>query len=116
MALIFIGLMFVSFFASHYLNEITDSHHRATVLSFKGLAFNLAYGMIGIFFALLMQYERKQGLNIHPDWQQDIIESFAFKAAIGWFPWYTIITLSVIILYCSFRLKNNPDSGGRNEK
>lgn len=26
---------------SHYLNAITDSAQRATVLSFKGLAFNL---------------------------------------------------------------------------
>ena len=105
MALIFIGLMLVSFFTSHYLNQITESHYRATILSFKGLAFNLAYGLIGIFFALLMQYQRKQGLIIHPDQQQDIIENFAFEAAIGWFPWYTIITLGVIIVYCGFRLK-----------
>jgi len=116
MALIFIGLMLVSFFASHYLNEITDSHHRATVLSFKGLAFNLAYGLIGVFFAVLMQYERKQGLSSHPDWQQEIIEIFAFKAAIGWFPWYTIIILTIVILYCGFRLKKNPGTERRNEK
>ncbi len=54
MALIFIAMMFVSFFTSHYLNRITASYQRATVLSFKGMAFNLAYGLIGFFFATLI--------------------------------------------------------------
>jgi MFS family permease len=66
MALIFTGLMLVSFFTSHYLNRITESHQRATVLSFKGLAFNLAYGTIGFLFALLITRLRNSGKTAHP--------------------------------------------------
>lgn len=32
------------YFISQYLNRLADSRHRATVLSFKGLTMNLAYG------------------------------------------------------------------------
>ena len=66
MIFVFVGLMLTSFFASHYLNLITDSKHRATVLSFKGLSFNLAYGMIGILYAGLMQHLRTQKSSFHP--------------------------------------------------
>jgi len=104
MGLIFIAMMFVSFFTSHYLNRITASHQRATVLSFKGLAFNLAYGLIGFFFALLISYQRSTSEAAHPTWAQTAIEDLAFQRAIGWFPWYTIACLVLTTLYCLLRL------------
>ena len=107
MALIFIAMMFVSFYTSHYLNQITASHQRATVLSFKGLAFNLAYGLIGFFFALLITQQRATGNVKHPDWSQSAIEDLAFRGAIGWFPWYAIACLAMTICYCFFRLKGS---------
>jgi MFS family permease len=110
MVLVVIAMMLVSFFTSHYLNKITESYQRATVLSFKGLAFNLAYGLIGIFFALLIQYQKERGQNIHPDWAQEEIADFAFISAIDWFPWYAIITLSIVIIYCGFKLQRGPNS------
>lgn len=48
-----IGWHLLSFFSSQYLNEATDSSRRATVLSFKSLAGNLAYGVVGVLYALL---------------------------------------------------------------
>jgi MFS family permease len=58
--ILFVGLLAISFhllnfFSSHYLNEATESHRRATVLSFKSLAGNLAYGAVGWGYAVLMQ-------------------------------------------------------------
>ena len=41
----------LGFMVSYYLNRLVDPRHRATVLSFKGLAFNLGYGFIGLLFA-----------------------------------------------------------------
>jgi hypothetical protein len=41
----------LGFMVSYYLNALVDSHQRATVLSFKGLAFNLGYGFISLLFA-----------------------------------------------------------------
>lgn len=42
------GLMF---FVSHYLNLWARPEVRATVLSFRGVALNLAYGAVGVLFA-----------------------------------------------------------------
>lgn len=41
----------VAYLVSYYLNSAVDSRLRATVLSFKGLAFNLGYGMVSLVFA-----------------------------------------------------------------
>lgn len=51
----------VGFAVSHYLNAVVDSRHRATVLSFKGLAFNLAYGFVSLLFALALRAYRDTG-------------------------------------------------------
>lgn len=109
MTLIFVAMMFVSIFTSHYLNRITASNQRATVLSFKGMAFNLAYGLIGFFFATLITYQRTTESIAYPDWSQSALEDLAFRNAIGWFPWYTIICLALTLLYCSFRLKGTSE-------
>ena len=105
MGLVFIAMMFVSFFTSHYLNRITASYQRATVLSFKGMAFNLAYGLIGFFFALLLTYQRSTVTADHSDLSQSAIEELTFQSAIGWFPWYAIASLTLTIIYCLYRLK-----------
>lgn len=115
MALIFVAMMLVSFFTSHYLNRMTKSHQRATILSFKGLAFNLAYGLIGFFFALLTTHLRATGTALHPNWSQPAIEDFAFREAIAWFPWYTIFCLGATIVYCWFRLRNSDEYKRMNE-
>ena len=51
MLLLYSVMLMSGFFVSHYLNRITDSRQRATVLSFKGLSFNLAYGSIGLLYS-----------------------------------------------------------------
>ena len=54
-ALLAVSFHLLNFFSSHYLNEATESHRRATVLSFKSLAGNLAYGAVGWGYAVLMR-------------------------------------------------------------
>jgi len=99
------GLLFTSFFTSHYLNRITESHQRATVLSFKGLAFNLAYGLIGVAFALLIAELRNIKRSAHPEWTQLLIENNSFESAIGWFTPYTVVVLIIVILFSKFALR-----------
>jgi hypothetical protein len=41
----------VVFLQSHYLNQIVGSDRRATVLSFRGLAVNVSYGLMSLAFA-----------------------------------------------------------------
>jgi MFS family permease len=50
------AMTLIGFTVSSTLNHLVDSHHRATVLSFKGVAFNLAYAGISLLFALALQH------------------------------------------------------------
>jgi MFS family permease len=56
--ILFAGMYLTSFLVSYYLNEMTESSQRATVLSFKGLSYNLAYGGIGLLYALVVAMMR----------------------------------------------------------
>lgn len=53
-ALLMMTLGFLSFTMSRALNRESDSASRATVLSVKGLAFNLGYGGFSLAFSLLL--------------------------------------------------------------
>jgi MFS family permease len=55
------AIMALGYIVSYYLNAIVDSSHRATVLSFKGVAFNLGYGFISLIFALVLKTVRNGG-------------------------------------------------------
>lgn len=55
------AMMALGYLVSYYLNALVDSGHRATVLSFKGLAFNLGYGFISLVFALVLRAVRDGG-------------------------------------------------------
>ena len=46
-----LSMPMMQYFLSNYLNAWTDSKLRATVLSFRGVAINLGYGLAGIGFA-----------------------------------------------------------------
>jgi MFS family permease len=106
MALVFMVMMLVSFFTSHYLNLVTESHQRATVLSFKGLAFNLAYGAIGLFFAMGIA-ELRQGAPA--DLDAATVENLAFRQAIGYFPWYALLGIVITLAFCWYRLRGSGD-------
>jgi hypothetical protein len=53
-ALIMMNLGFLRFTMSRALNRAADSSQRATVLSVKGLSFNLAYGTFSLGFSMLL--------------------------------------------------------------
>jgi MFS family permease len=74
----------LNFFLSHYLNAIVESKRRATVLSFKSLAINLAYGLVGLLYAGLVR-----GLG---GGNQDQV----FAQSLQWLPWYFAFTLAVL--------------------
>jgi hypothetical protein len=69
------------------------------------MAFNLGYGLIGILFALLMQQMRSVTAGAQPDWSSTIIEKESFMLSIGWFPWYTVLLFSVLLLISRQRLR-----------
>ena len=77
------AMMALGFIVSYYLNALVDSAHRATVLSFKGVAFNLGYGFISLVFALALRAVRDGGNT-----QDAVARGFAFLPLwllFGWF-------------------------------
>ena len=100
-----IAMSMMGFFVSHYLNEaVTDSAQRATILSFRGLAFNLAYGAVGLMFAGLSRSLSGAGT------QEQI-----FAQTLHWLPWYFVGTLFALALAAA-RLGGNSKFPKRNFK
>ena len=81
LTLIFIT-MTMNIFISYHLNKKTESHNRATVLSFKGLMFNLGYGSIGTLYAyyykLVSQNYSKQQIEHHIDFIASLSSFFYY--------------------------------------
>lgn len=95
-----------NFFQSHYLNRITSSHQRATVLSFKGLSFNLAYGVIGVLYSLLLAQLRFQVGAAQPGSVDAQLENLVFIKSIAWFPGYFLLTMLAVLVFARCRLRN----------
>ncbi len=107
--LLFSNMYFLGFFVSHYLNHATRSDQRATVLSFKGLSFNLAYGAIGLLYSLLLAFLRSRLGETHPDLEGEALKNAVFMESMTWFPWYLGIFLAVIFVFAFRKLQvKNP--------
>jgi MFS family permease len=104
-----IGLILQNFFQSDYLNRITSSHQRATVLSFKGLSFNLAYGVIGVLYSLLLAQLRFQVAAAQPGLVGAQLENLVFIRSIAWFPGYFLVTMLAVLVFARWRLKNTDE-------
>jgi MFS family permease len=100
-------MYFAGFFISHYLNAVTDSSQRATVLSFKGLSFNLAYGLIGIAYSLLLAFLRSDVQRTQIGISGDALQNVVFTASISWFPWYFIVLLVPMLVFARRQLREN---------
>jgi MFS family permease len=73
-----IAMSTLQFFTSNYLNQWTESHVRATVLSFRGVAFNMGYAVAGVLFAQLTARLRVT----HPA----VDENGIFSLSLPWLP------------------------------
>ena len=89
-----LAMSLLQFFTSNYLNKWTDSHVRATVLSFRGMAFNLGYALAGLFFAGLTAHLRATHLGAD--------ENTIFAMALPWLP--SAFLACSILLWTTLRL------------
>lgn len=94
------GMRFLQFFLSHYMNGVIDSERRATALSFRGLTMNLAYGLMTLLFALQTKViTHRTGLE-----QEDVR---VFAQALTWWPYWFVGTLLVAGLWLGSREKKS---------
>jgi MFS family permease len=110
--ILYSGSYMIGFFVSHYLNHITESSQRATVLSFKGLFMNLSYGMIGLLYAFLIAMLRPGISEKHPHLVPDLLENLVFKQSFHWFPWTFVIGLSIFLAFAKYKLGSSTLEGG----
>ncbi|MCZ6674673.1 MAG: hypothetical protein O7C75_17225, partial [Verrucomicrobia bacterium] len=94
--MLMVAFSVATFCISYYLNHITEKSIRATVLSFKSMALNLGYGLIGFLYALLVAYLRKT-----PEMADD--KDLLFEAGIGYFPWYFLAGMVFVVLFALWR-------------
>lgn len=101
LVLIFI-IMTMNIFISFHLNRKTESHNRATVLSFKGLMFNLGYGSIGMLYAY---YYKLLSQNYT---EEQIAEHIDFIASLSSFVYYFAFLFIAISVAFYIKDKKQP--------
>ncbi|HEY8939913.1 MAG TPA: MFS transporter [Cellvibrio sp.] len=90
---VFSMMFFLGFTVSRVLHEEAESSRRATVLSIKGLIFNLGYGLFSLAFAVL--------LANFPNSPEDV----ALRNALLWqVPFFALVTM-VLLIWAKFRLQ-----------
>lgn len=110
------AMYFNGFFVSYYLNRNTASKNRATVLSFKGLIYNISYGMMGVVYALAFKAQR---LSLDTPSQGGVdsakIEHQVFMDVFIWFPLVLMAGLVImgLVSRSSFKKKGLDNNLGQ---
>ena len=108
-ALLVFGSMYLTgFFVSHYLNQVTDSSRRATVLSFKGLFYNLAYGLAGIGYSVMLALYRPRVDGGQVPMGEGSVEDWLFIKTFGVFPGGFLIGLLLLTIVIRHVLRTTP--------
>lgn len=103
--LLHLAMQLMNYHSSRYLNEIAPSEQRATVLSFKGLSTNLAYGATALLYsgliAMIKAKEETASGAIN-----SATEATVFTQSLIWFPIYFIAALSLALALHRLRFNN----------
>ncbi len=93
------------YFLSQYLNKVSDSAHRATVLSFKGLTMNLAYGLVMLLYGAQTAWLRHQEAPALAGLSKEQTDVKLLSLAMPWWPWIfaTLALLLVIFVRVRYR-------------
>jgi MFS family permease len=85
----------VQFQSSYYINKEVDSVHRATVLSFKGLALNLGLGFASLLYTAYVSLLRAQQEGTVPE---EALRDAIFLDALRGFPVYFLALFLIVLL------------------
>ena len=108
-ALLYASMQSMHYLTSRYLNEEASSEQRATVLSFKGLSTNLSYGAVSLLYSGLMAWIKSGEIDPIAMGRKMTEQDSVFVQALGWFPWYFLCTLGLVVLVYRFRFgKKSP--------
>lgn len=102
--LLWVAMFLTNYFVSRYLNEAAPSEQRATILSFRGLSTNVAYGVVSLLFSLLIANIRStEAIAAIAD--EELQQKTVFIESLGWFPWYFLATVVLVFLVHRLRFR-----------
>ncbi len=93
--LLSLTMRMLMFLQSHYLNQLVGSDRRATVLSFRGLAINISYGLMSLVFSAAVAAAEAVGMTA----AEPLVESeqSAFRFVVGTLPVYFLIATGLFV-------------------
>lgn len=93
--LLSLTMRMLMFLQSHYLNQLVSSDRRATVLSFRGLAINVSYGLMSLAFAAAVAGVEAAGQALPAD--AAATGDAAFRLVVGLLPVYFLVTGALFV-------------------
>lgn len=107
--LLYGSMQLTAYFVSHYLNKEAPSRMRATLLSFRGLATNIAYGTVALLYALLI-WRLEDASNQTASLAQSATTRTQgiFIEALNWFAPYFLLSVLVLCVLQKWRSKKKP--------
>ena len=100
--LLSLTMRMVVFLQSHYLNQLVGSDQRATVLSFRGLAVNVSYGLMSLAFAGAVAGVEAAGITGGPVASPDTAtEMPAFRFVVGLLPLFFLGTSGLFLAWAA---------------
>ena len=100
--LLSLTMRMVAFLQSHYLNQVVGSDRRATVLSFRGLAVNVSYGLMSLAFAGAVAGVEAAGVTGDPLAPADTApEMAAFRFVVGLLPLFFLVMCGLFLVWAS---------------
>lgn len=92
---LWLGMRLLHFFLSTYLNRVTPSEDRATVLSFRGLTMNLSYGLVTWGFGMQTAWLRgREGAS----GDEAVATRVIFTEAVSWWwVWFLLTALGLAV-------------------
>ncbi|MGC6423774.1 MAG: MFS transporter [Lentimonas sp.] len=101
---LYASIQLTGYFVSIYLNKAAPSEQRATVLSFRGLATNFAYGAVSILYSgliLALQAKHEADLDLKPEHFQPVV----FVDSLSWFPLCFLVSVAAIFMIHRVRFR-----------
>ena len=93
--LLSLTMRMLMFLQSHYLNQLVSSDRRATVLSFRGLAINISYGLMSLVFSAAVAAAEAAGMTASESLAS--ADQPAFRFVVGVLPVYFTIASGLFV-------------------
>lgn len=101
---LYASIQMTGYFVSRYLNEVAPSEQRATILSFRGLSTNFAYGVVSMIYSGLIVI-LKTKYEADPELRGEQLQQTIFVDSLTWLPLYFLVSVAAVFLVYRLRFR-----------